>query len=144
MDSFKERAKRSVQGRRGCRATRSVEDRFAILGFVIWHNDSYYVQDELLIAEGEKPGIIASYIYQKFKREFEREESERHAARNGNSNMGYRHQFDALVGEAPHGVHPGRSDVRLRVLAQRLDDLVPPRGITFNYTASVRPRRWRP
>lgn len=143
-DDFRERAKRSVMGRRGCRGTRSVEDRYAILSFVIWHNDADYVCDELLIAEGEKPGIIASYIYQTFKREFDREDEERRAISNGDRHLGYRHQFDSLGGKDAAGVRDDRNDGRLRELTNRLVELGPPKGLTFNYTASVRPRRWRP
>lgn len=144
MDSFKERAKRSVMGRRGCRGTASVEDRYAILGFVIWHNDADYVCDELLIAEGEKPGIIASYIYQKFRREFEREDEERRGSSFGDSNLVYRHQFDALGGKAATSVLPDGGNGRLRLLSQRLVELTPPPGITFNYSPSTTQRRWRP
>lgn len=135
-DSFPERAMRAVQGRRGCRETKDIEARYEILAFVVWHRRVQLVCDQILVAEGQRPGVTASWLYGKFEREFIRERAQReedeHKYGGGNRRRGdgtYRHEWMAL----DRKVH---SDLRTAsVTIGRGLDRVPAvtPGLTFGY-----------
>lgn len=69
------RSQRAVAGRRGCRATRDVCDREAILCHVVWHQDAEMVVDHIALLDALYPGIVASHMAKTFSNEFKRQQA---------------------------------------------------------------------
>lgn len=72
-DTPDERRRRALIGRRGCREAVDVSDRLAILAYVVWHQDSLLVEQQLHLNMSLSPGIVASHMAYVFRREFARE-----------------------------------------------------------------------
>lgn len=129
-DSYRERSQRAVMGRRGCRATTDIGSRFEILAYVVWHADCDLIEGSIEIAEGLRPGTVASWMARSFEREFRRERS-MHADRSCcdlDRDVGDVHiAHDEHCSEVHYAVHLDRS--------VRSDswELSPPHGITWAY-----------
>lgn len=144
-DSYRERAQRAVQGRRGCRAAKEIADREAILSFVIWHRYVDRVVDAIVIAEGNRPGAIASFMCARFAREFEREEIERRSvAAPSADDVAYSHQWSGWSNDKGSETVCTVGFVRSYRKPVVEFDEVPPNGITFGYQIPKRKVPWRP
>lgn len=72
-DAARERSARAVLGRKGCRATTDIHERYTLFSYVLWHQNASQAQQHIELVEACYPGAVSSYMHQVYAVEFQNE-----------------------------------------------------------------------